>query len=115
VVGQWEDSVKLDSGKYLAQFGSFIVNDKVRRYEGYDYEKVMLTTQMALNLLAVNDFDGARTAIKKTHEREAVIADLRDKEYLKSEEEAEKEGIKTRTRICKATRSPASTRRKWSA
>jgi hypothetical protein len=95
VVGQWEDSVKLDTGKYLAQFGSFIVNDKVRRYEGYDYEKVMLTTQMALNLLAVNDFDGARTAIKRTHEREAVIADLRDKEYLKSEEEAEKEGVKT--------------------
>lgn len=25
----------------------------------------MLTTQMALNLLAVNDFDGARTAIKR--------------------------------------------------
>ena len=95
VVGKWEDSVKLDTEKYLAQFGSFLVNDKVRRYEGYDYEKVMLTTQMALNLLAVNDFDGARTAIKKTHEREAVIADLRDKEYLKSEEEAEKEGIKT--------------------
>jgi hypothetical protein len=28
VVGQWEDAVKLDSAKYLAQFGSFIVNDK---------------------------------------------------------------------------------------
>ncbi|MCK8664655.1 hypothetical protein M1M11_07135 [Pseudomonas azerbaijanoccidens] len=95
VVTQWEDSVKLDSAKYLAQFGSFLVNDKVRRYEGYDYEKVMLTTQMALNLLAANDFDGARTAIKRTHEREAVIADLRDKEYLKSEEEAEKQGITT--------------------
>ena len=94
-VAQWEDAVKLDTARYLAQFGSFLVNDKVRRYEGYDYEKVMLTTQMALNLLAVNDFDGARTQIKKTHEREAVIADLRDKEYLKSEEEAEKEGIKT--------------------
>lgn len=39
MVGQWEDAVKLDSAKYLAQFGSFIVNDKVRRYEGYDYEK----------------------------------------------------------------------------
>ena len=95
VVTQWEDSVKFDSAKYLAQFGSFLVNDKVRRYEGYDYEKVMLTTQMALNLLAANDFDGARTAIKRTHEREAVIADLRDKEYLKSEEEAEKQGITT--------------------
>jgi hypothetical protein len=91
----WEDSVKLDSGKYLAQFGSFLVNDKVRRYEGYDYEKVMLTTQMALNLLAQNDFDGARTEIKKTHEREAVIAELRDKEYLKSEDEAKRQGVTT--------------------
>ncbi|WP_347902649.1 hypothetical protein [Pseudomonas purpurea] len=95
VVGAWEDSVKLDTDKYLAQFGSFLVNDKVRRYEGYDYEKVMLTTQMALNLLATNDFEGARTEIKKTHEREAVIAELRDKEYLKQEDEAEKEGVKT--------------------
>ena len=64
----------------------------MRRYEGYDYEKVMLTTQMALNLLALNDFDGARTEIKKTHEREAVIADLRDKEYLKREDEAQRKG-----------------------
>jgi hypothetical protein len=95
VVFKWEESVKLDTDKYLAQFGSFLVNDKVRRYEGYDYEKVMLTTQMALNLLALNDFDGARTEIKKTHEREAVIAELRDKEYLKSEQEAESRGVKT--------------------
>ncbi|MCO7516786.1 hypothetical protein NJF44_18335 [Pseudomonas guariconensis] len=95
VVFRWEESVKLDTEKYLSQFGSYLVNDKVRRYEGYDYEKVMLTTQMALNLLAQNDFEGARTEIKKTHEREAVIAELRDKEYLKREEEAEKEGVKT--------------------
>lgn len=95
VVFKWEESVKFDTDKYVAQFGSYLVNDKVRRYEGYDYEKVMLTTQMALNLLAQNDFDGARTEIKKTHEREAVIADLRDKEYLKSEEEAREKGVST--------------------
>ena len=96
VVFKWEESVKLDTDKYLAQFGSFLINDKVRRYEGYDYEKVMLTTQMALNLLGQNDFEGARTEIKKTHEREAVIANLRDKEYFKSEQEAESKGVKTR-------------------
>jgi len=95
VVYKWEESVKLDTDKYLSQFGSFLVNDKVRRYEGYDYEKVMLTTQMALNLLAKNDFEGARVEIRKTHEREAVIAELRDKEYAKSEEEAESKGVKT--------------------
>lgn len=95
VVFQWEEAVKLDTEKYLSQFGSYLVNDKVRRYEGYDYEKVMLTTQMALNLLAENDFDGARTEIKKTHEREAVIAELRDKQYLKREEDAEQQGVQT--------------------
>lgn len=86
----------------------------MRRYEGYDYEKVMLTTQMALNLLAQNDFDGARSEIKKTHEREAVIAELRDKEYLKREEEAEKKASRPSTRTCRVTRSPASTPRMWS-
>ncbi|MEB0040259.1 MULTISPECIES: hypothetical protein [unclassified Pseudomonas] len=95
VVFAWEESVKLDTDKYLSQFGSYLVNDKVRRYEGYDYEKVMLTTQMALNLLAQNDFDAARTEIKKTHEREAVIAELRDKEYAKSEQDAQARGVKT--------------------
>src|SRR6218665_714471 len=93
-VGIWEEAVKLDTDKYLADAGSLLVNDKVRRYEGYDYEKVMLTTQMALNLLASNDFEGARVEIKKTHEREAVIAALREKEYAKSEEEAESKGVK---------------------
>ena len=66
-----------------------MVNDKVRRYEGYDYEKVMLTTQMALNLLAGERLRRRAHAIKKTHEREAMIADLRDKEYLRAEEQAE--------------------------
>lgn len=94
-VYQWEEAVKADPGRYLAEFSAYLINDKMRRYEGYDYEKVMLTTQMALNDLALNDFDSARTEIKKTHEREAIIAELRDKEYLKREEEAEKEGIKT--------------------
>ena len=77
----WEESVRLDTARYLAQFSSFLVNDKVRRYEGHDYEKVWLSTQMALNLLNLNDFEGARTEIKKTHEREALITELRDKEY----------------------------------
>lgn len=95
VVLAWEDAVRGDPAKYLGEIGSLLVNDRVRRYEGYDYEKVMLTTQMALNQLAQGDFEGARTEIKKTHEREALIAELRDKEYLKREEEAEKQGITT--------------------
>ncbi|WP_457788287.1 COG3014 family protein [Pseudomonas sp. PL-6] len=92
-VFEWEEAVRGDPAKYLGEFGSVLVNDRVRRYEGYDYEKVMLTTQMAINHLALGNFEAARIEIKKTHEREALIAELRDREYLKREEEAEKQGI----------------------
>lgn len=92
-ISAWEESIRLDPAKYLAQFGSLLVNDRVRRYEGYDYEKVMLTTQLALNRLARNDFEQARMDIKKTHEREAFISELRDREYLEREQEAEEKGI----------------------
>ena len=85
--------MKFDSLKYLAQFSSYLINDKVRRYEGYDYEKVTLTTQMALNLLALGDFDGARTEIKKTHEREDLISTLREQQYFTLEQQAKAQGI----------------------
>lgn len=80
-------------GQYMTQFATYILNDKIRRYEGYDYEKVMLTTQMALNQLALGDFAGARTDIKKTHEREALIATQRDDAYWRLEEQARAQGI----------------------
>ena len=42
VVRDWEDSVKTDASKVIGDVGSFLVNDKTRRYDGQDYEKVML-------------------------------------------------------------------------
>lgn len=90
---EWEDAIKADPRQHLGAVGSLLINDKVRRYQGYDYEKVMLSTQMALNHLALGDFASARTEIKKTHEREALIAELRDREYLEREEEAQKQGV----------------------
>lgn len=59
-------------------------------FRNYDNEWAQTSQQ-----LASGNVDGARTQIKKSHEREAVIADLQDKEYLKREEEAEKPGVKT--------------------
>ena len=44
---------------------SYVLNDKLRTYEGHDYEKVMLLTYMALNYLAMGDYDNARVAIKE--------------------------------------------------
>jgi hypothetical protein len=97
MIFQREEAVPSAGMKLLTRFGNemgtMLVNDKLQRYEGYDYEKVMLTTEMALNQLAENDFDGARADIKKTHERETLIARQRERQYEDAQEQARHQGI----------------------
>ncbi len=91
----WEEEVKANGAKIVGDIGSYVLNDTTRRYEGRDYEKVMLSVRIALNHLALGDWDKARTEIKKMHEREAVIAEFRAKELEAAKKEAESKGIKT--------------------
>src|SRR5712671_2277251 len=92
---QLEQSVLADASSLVRGASSYLVNDKLRRYEGHDYEKVMLLTHIALNYLAMGEYENARVAIKQTHELEAVIAELRSKEIAKVEEEARERGART--------------------
>ena len=77
---------------------SFVLNDKMRVYQGHDYERVMLLTYMALNHLARGDYNSARVAIRQTHEFEAQVAELRAKQYAQVEEEARQRGARTSVR-----------------
>jgi hypothetical protein len=79
----------------MGNAASYLIGDQARAYAGHDYEKVMLLTYMALNQLAMGDFDNARVAIKQTHELEAVIGDLRGKQIARVEEQARKKGART--------------------
>ena len=97
-VQAWEAAAKLNPLRVSGSVGSYLINDKVRTYEGQDFEKVMLTTRIALNFLAEGNWDNARVAIKQTHEREAVIADVRAKQYVEIEQEAKKKGATTNFR-----------------
>ena len=94
-VQAWEKTALANPEKLLGGVSSVLLNDKAIPYEGHDYEKVMLSTRLALDHLARGDFETARVDIKRTHEREAVIAELRKKELQKIEEEASKRGMKT--------------------
>ncbi len=89
-VREWEDLARSNPGKLLGDIGSLLVNDKVRPYEGYDYEKVLLTALLAMDHMALGEWDAARTEIKKTHEREAIIAEFHAKKVIQEEEEAKK-------------------------
>lgn len=94
-VRAWESTAAANPDKLMGSVTSVLINEKARPYLGHDYEKVMLTTRLALDHLARGDFDTARVDIKRTHEREAVIAALRDKELRKTEEEAQKRSVQT--------------------
>jgi hypothetical protein len=89
---EWEAAAKADPARISGAALSYVLNDKLRAYEGHDYEKVMLTTRVAMNHLALGEWDNARVAIKRTHEREAVIAAVREQEYEKVRAEARKRG-----------------------
>jgi len=79
----------------MANAASYLVGDQARAYGGHDYEKVMLLTYMALNQVAMGDFDNARVAIKQTHELEAIIAEQRTRQMAAVEEQAKKKGART--------------------
>ncbi len=91
-IKEWEDSTKTNPQKLLATLGAATISERLKVYEGQDYEKVWLTTRLALNRIATGDLDNARVDIKRTHEREAIIAEFRSKETAAAEEEAKSKG-----------------------
>lgn len=91
-VKEWEDTAKSDPSKLLGMVGASLISERLNTYEGQDYEKVWLTTRLALNRLAQGDLENARVDIKRTHEREAVIAEFRAKETVDTEEKAKEKG-----------------------
>lgn len=91
-VKEWEDTAKSNPSKLMGTVGAALISERLKVYEGQDYEKVWLTTRLAMNRLALGDFENARVDIKRTHEREAIIAEFRAKETLAAEEEAKSKG-----------------------
>jgi hypothetical protein len=97
IVRVWEDEYRANPTKVIGEIGAFLVSDRVRRYDGQDYEKVFLSTKLALDHIVLGNFDHARIEMKKTFEREKLIESFREKEYDKIEEERDKQGITTST------------------
>lgn len=97
-VKAWEATAKSGASKLGDQIGATLLGDSSRQYEGQDYEKVMLSTRMAMDRLSMGDIENARVDIKRTHEREAIIADVRAKALSKAETEAKAKGASTETK-----------------
>lgn len=94
IVRIWEDEYRTNPTKLIGDIGSFLVSDRVRRYDGQDYEKVFLSAKLTMNHILLGNFDNARVEMKKTYEREKLIESYREKEYDKLKEEQDKQGVK---------------------
>lgn len=92
-INEWESTAKTNPTKLLGMVGASLISERLNTYEGQDYEKVWLTTRLALNHLAQGETENARADIKRTHEREAVIAEFRAKSIAAAEEEAKSKGV----------------------
>lgn len=97
-VNAWEAAAKTDPKKLFGLVGAALISERLKPFEGQDYEKVWLTTRLAMNRIAEQDWDNARVDIKRTHEREAVIAEFRAKETAAAEEEAKGKGASVITK-----------------
>lgn len=95
LVREWEESVKSDPSKVIGDIGSYLINDKARRYDGQDYEKVMLSTNLTLSHVMQGNYDLARVEMKKTYEREKLIESFREKEYDKLQEQGKSQNVTT--------------------
>jgi hypothetical protein len=97
IIAEWENEAKVSTKKIGEGIGSVIINDKIQRYDGEDYEKVMLSTRLALAYLAAGKTEDALVEIKKTWEREDFIKSLHEKEFDEAENEAKGKGYTTKS------------------
>jgi uncharacterized protein len=88
IVRVWEDEFRTDPAKLFGDIGSYLISDRLRRYDGQDYEKVALSSRLMLNHIMLGDAGNARVEMKKTVEREKLIEAFREKEYEKIKEDA---------------------------
>lgn len=91
-VQAWEQASLFNLKRVMGYIGASTISERLKPYEGQDYEKTWLSTRISLNHLALDDWGKARADIKRTHEREQVIADIRAAEIAKVREQAQQNG-----------------------
>lgn len=91
-IQSWEQAALLNPKRLVGYIGASIISERLKPYEGQDYEKTWLSTRIGLNHLALNDWNKARADIKRTHEREQVIANVRAAEIAAVRKQAQENG-----------------------
>ena len=74
-VNEWENLAKTDPSKLFGLVGASLISERLKPYEGQDYEKVWLTTRLALNRIAENDWATWKALTDKLGKKTQLVGD----------------------------------------
>jgi uncharacterized protein len=87
-IRDYEDKAVISATRTTSQIGSLILNEKVRPYEGEDFEKILIHAFDAVNYLMKGDLEGARVEIRNAYQRQNELYEKHEKELEKAGKES---------------------------
>ncbi|HQI00854.1 MAG TPA: hypothetical protein PLF54_08385 [Deltaproteobacteria bacterium] len=84
----YEGKAVVSATRTASQIGSLILNEKVRPYEGEDFEKILIHAFDAVNYLMKGDLEGARVEIRNAYQRQNELYARHEKELEKAAKES---------------------------
>jgi hypothetical protein len=88
----YEDKAVISATRTAFQIGTLILNEKVRPYEGEDFEKVFVHAFDAVNYLMKGELEGARVEIRNAYQRQNELYAKHEKELEKAKNEGSTAG-----------------------
>jgi hypothetical protein len=84
VAHDYEGQAVVSAGASGRTAGAVLLNDSVRKYEGFGYDKVMSRTLNAMNFLLKGDLEGARVELRKAEEYQRLERERHRQEMQQS-------------------------------
>lgn len=73
-----EEDLEGNASKAFKAVGTFLVNDTIKDYQSYDFERSMINIYKALNFMSLNDYDSARAELNRALIRDSILAEKFD-------------------------------------
>jgi uncharacterized protein len=80
----YEGRAVVSAGASARGVGAVLLNDRLLRFEGYGYDKVMSRTLNALNYVLMGDLEAARVEVRKAEEYQKLERERHQKEVQKA-------------------------------
>lgn len=82
-----EEDLEGNASKAAKAVGTFLINETIKDYQSYDFERSMINIYKALNFMSLGDFDSANAELNRALKRDDILGE----KYLAMNQAAVKE------------------------